>query len=191
MMYDQYQGLIFDMDGTLLDTEPVHAHAWRTALAKHNINLTDDILITINGSPTTFIGAKLVEHFNMDIEPQQLVKEKIAIVEEILLSNSTTLPLVDIVKAYYGKKPMALGTGSNRYFVSKLLEHFGLTHYFDAIVTSDDVKHHKPAPDTFLKCAELIGIKPEHCVVFEDANFGVQAALAANMAVVDVRELYK
>ncbi len=70
-----------------------------------------------------------------------------------------------------------------------LLAHLGLRHYFDAVVAADHVKLHKPAPDTFLLCAERMGVAPERCIVFEDADFGLQAAAAAGMDAVDVRLL--
>lgn len=69
------------------------------------------------------------------------------------------------------------------------MRHLGLLHYFDAIVGADDVSRHKPDPQTFLRCAELIGVPPEACVVFEDADFGIMAAQAAKMAFVDVGAL--
>ena len=84
---------------------------------------------------------------------------------------------------------MAVGTGSEHRMAEMLLRHLGLFNCFDAIVGADDVQCHKPEPDTFLRCAELIGVPPEKCVVFEDADFGIQAAKSAGMAVVDVRTL--
>jgi len=84
---------------------------------------------------------------------------------------------------------MAVGTGSEHAMAERLLRHLGLFHYFDVIVGADDVTAHKPEPETFLRCAALIKVAPEHCVVFEDADYGVLAAQRANMAVVDVRSL--
>ncbi len=84
---------------------------------------------------------------------------------------------------------MSVGTGSESAIAEALLKHLGLRHYFSAVVAADHVKHHKPAPDTFLRCAELMGVPPAKCVVFEDADFGIQAARDAGMAAVDVRLL--
>ncbi|MDU4092480.1 MAG: HAD-IA family hydrolase, partial [Pantoea sp.] len=89
----------------------------------------------------------------------------------------------------HGRKPMAVGTGSEHAMADALLQHLNLRHYFDVIVGADDVTRHKPEPDTFLRCAALMGVDPEKCVVFEDADFGLQAAQAAGMAAVDVRLL--
>ena len=107
----------------------------------------------------------------------------------MLFDSVQPLPLIDVVKAYKGRRPMAVGTGSEHSMAVGLLQHLGLLNHFDAIVGADDVKRHKPEPDTFLRCAELIGVPAARCVVFEDADFGLQAARAAGMDAVDVRLL--
>ena len=83
---------------------------------------------------------------------------------------------------------MALGTGAHRLMTEILLEKFKLAPYFQAVVTSDDVEAHKPAPDTFLRCAELLEVSPQQCLVFEDGDFGIEAAHAVGMDVFDVRD---
>ncbi|MWL73548.1 HAD-IA family hydrolase, partial [Escherichia coli] len=99
------------------------------------------------------------------------------------------LPLIDVVKEWHGRRPMSVGTGSESAMAEALLAHLDLRRYFTAVVAADHVQNHKPAPDTFLLCAERMGVSPEKCVVFEDADFGLQAAHAAGMAAVDVRRL--
>jgi len=110
-------------------------------------------------------------------------------VKSMLLDGVRPLPLVEVVKAWHSRRPMSVGTGSESAIAEALLTHLGLRHYFSAVVAADHVMHHKPAPDTFLRCAELMGVPPTECVVFEDADFGIQAARAAGMDVVDVRVL--
>jgi len=150
-------------------------------------NLKD--VVALNGSPSWRIAQFIIDSNNANLDPHHLAAEKTAAVKAMLLDTVTPLPLVEVVKAFYGRKPMAVGTGSEHAMAEALLTHLGLRHCFDAIVGADDVQNHKPAPDTFLRCAELIGVAPEKCVVFEDADFGITAALSANMAVVDVRTL--
>lgn len=118
---------------------------------------------------------------------EQVVQLKREFGIEMVLANATLLPAFEIIKANVGKKPMAIGTGSHRAMVELLDQKFNLRQYVSVIVDSDDVSNHKPAPETFLKCAEKLGIAPHRCLVFEDADLGVQAALNGNMNVFDVR----
>ncbi|WP_162473682.1 fructose-1-phosphate/6-phosphogluconate phosphatase [Serratia microhaemolytica] len=189
MKYDSYQGLIFDMDGTLLETEATHRDAWCEILTSYGMTFDAQLMTRLNGAPTWRIAQEIINAHQADLDPHRLAAEKKRLVEGMLLDRVRPLPLVDVVKSYYQRRPMAVGTGSERSIAHMLLSHLGLLHYFDAIVAADDVQQHKPAPETFLRCAQLIAVAPEHCVVFEDADFGIQAALQANMAVVDVRTL--
>ena len=103
------------------------------------------------------------------------------------MKHATLLPAAGVVRHFYNKKPLALGTGSYRPIAKILLDKFDFEKYFSAIVTAEDIQHHKPAPDTFLRCAELIQVKPQRCLVFEDGDLGIQAGLNAGMDVFDVR----
>ena len=188
-MYDAYDGLIFDMDGTILDTEPTHRKAWHQVLEKYGMNFDEAAMVGLNGSPTWHIAQVIINRHQSDLDPYRLAEEKTALLKTMLYDSVQPLPLVEVVRAYKGRRPMAVGTGSEQSVAVGLLQHLGLLSYFDAIVAADDVKRHKPEPDTFLRCAELIGVTPARCVVFEDADYGLQAACAAGMDAVDVRRL--
>ena len=175
-MYERYAGLIFDMDGTILDTEPTHRKAWREVLGHYGLQYDR-------------IAQAIIELNQADLDPHALAREKTEAVRSMLLDSVEPLPLVEVVKSWHGRRPMAVGTGSESAIAEALLAHLGLRRYFDAVVAADHVKHHKPAPDTFLLCAQRMGVQPTQCVVFEDADFGIQAARAAGMDAVDVRLL--
>ncbi|CBG89848.1 fructose-1-phosphate/6-phosphogluconate phosphatase [Citrobacter rodentium] len=188
-MYDRYAGLIFDMDGTILDTEPTHRKAWDEVLGRYGMRFDHQAIIALNGSPTWRIAQAIIELNQADLDPYALAEEKTVAVKSMLLDSVEPLPLVEVVRAWYGRRPMSVGTGSESVVAEALLNHLGLRRYFDAVVAADHVRHHKPAPDTFLLCAQRMGVPPARCVVFEDADFGIQAARAAGMDAVDVRLL--
>ncbi|MCU6664176.1 fructose-1-phosphate/6-phosphogluconate phosphatase [Silvania hatchlandensis] len=188
-MYAQYDGLIFDMDGTLLDTEPTHRKAWDDVLGRYGLRFDFEAMVALNGSPTWRIAQAVIELNQASLDPHMLAREKTDAVKAMLLDTVQPLPLIEVVKTWHGRRPMSVGTGSESAIAEALLSHLGLRHYFSAVVAADHVAHHKPAPDTFLLCAERMGVAPAKCVVFEDADFGIQAALAAGMAAVDVRLL--
>jgi HAD superfamily hydrolase (TIGR01509 family) len=146
-------------------------------------------MVALNGSSTWQIARVIIANHQSDLDPYVLAAEKNALAKTMLLDNVKPLPIMDVVKTYHGRKPMAVGTGSEHAMAELLLRHLGLRNYFDVIVGADDVTKHKPEPETFLRCAALLGVKPNKCVVFEDADFGIEAARRANMAAVDVRLL--
>lgn len=188
-MYQRYEGLIFDMDGTILDTEPTHLEAWRETMSRYSMQFDEQAMASLNGSPTWRIAQAIIESHQADLNPHLLAREKTQTVRAMLLDTVRPLPLIDVVKSWHGRRPMSVGTGSESDIAEALLNHLGLRHYFSAIVAADHVKKHKPFPDTFLLCAKLMGVAAEKCVVFEDADFGIQAASAAGMDSVDVRLL--
>ena len=100
-------------------------------------------------------------------------------------------PVINLVMQYHGKMPMAVGTGGYRRLAWKTMEIIGMVKYFDILVSSEDITHPKPHPETFLKCAELMGVEPSVCQVFEDGDLGIQAANAAGMKSVLVTDFYK
>lgn len=181
------KALIFDLDGTLSDSLPVHMATWNTLGETFGFIFEDRIVHEMTGMPTIAFAQRLVDENKLSVSPEELVRLK-----QQAFWNSVGLikPIdivVDIVRNHYGKLPMAVGTGASRKSAMLQLDTLGLTGCFQVIVTADDVTRHKPYPDTFLKCAEVMGVDPEDCQVFEDGILGMEAARSAGMMITDVR----
>jgi len=187
------KGLIFDLDGTLADTMPYHYEAWRLSAQEHNMEFTKDFMRSVMGGEVRAIAEKLCLNHgvesNMPID--SLIQTKSKYYRTLAPKVTVIDEVMDIAKAYYGKLPMAIGTGGRRSVVIKTMEHTGIDRYFDIVVAAEDVENHKPAPDTFLKCAELMGIHPADCEVFEDGDPGLIAARAGGMVATDIRPWIK
>lgn len=187
-MYDNYDALIFDMDGTLVDSGPLHERGWLVALEKYSVPLDRVLMRSLAGVPTKETFDILLKSFGL--KSRFSVEEMSAFKEHWVLEN---LPdyvkptaLADVVMKYHGKKRMAVGTGAQTAEAELALKLCGLADSMEVIVGADQVTRPKPAPDTFLRCAALLKVPPANCVVFEDSKVGLQAAASAGMAGVDV-----
>ena len=183
------KGLIFDLDGTIADTMPIHYIAWRDTAAQYGIDFPEKLFYDLAGVTLYAIARKLNDISGKNIDPIEMGDAKEAEYEQCLQNAKPITPVVDTIKHYFGILPMAVGTGGNSRLARKTLEVMGVSQFIDIIVASDNIKNPKPHPETFLRCAELMGINPEDCQVFEDGALGIQAALSAGMKVVDVRQL--
>jgi beta-phosphoglucomutase family hydrolase len=186
------KGLIFDLDGTLVDSMPFHFAGWQKACKKYGAHIDNTFLRKHLGSPGWIIANEIIKTSNLreSVTVEQIMNEKIEEFYKVQNLIKPIKPVADIVKKYYGKLPMAVGTGGHRKAVERTLELTGLRKYFDIIVTANDVDNFKPHPETFLKCAELMKVEPQLVEVFEDGDFGIEAARMAGMIVTDVRSWY-
>jgi beta-phosphoglucomutase family hydrolase len=186
------KGLIFDLDGTLADTMPYHYQAWQIACRKFGITIEREFLRTHTGSPGWIIAGRILEENNLDgkVAVNEIIEEKLKAFYERQKHIKPIIPVAAIVKKYYGKLPMAVGTGGHREAVERTLEITGLRQYFDIIVTANDVDNFKPHPETFLKCAAAMDVEPRFIEVFEDGDLGFEAAKTAGMQVTDVKPWY-
>lgn len=186
--YEQYDALILDMDGTLIDSGQLHEKAWISALEQHGIPVDRALMRSFAGVPTRKTIAKLIELFELDIDatPAEIHHFKDQQVKAHLFDYIKPTALADLVRHFHGKKPVAVGTGALTSSADLLLKACKLDGLVDHVVGADQVEAHKPAPDTFLRCAKLMGVAPNRCVVFEDAALGLEAADRAGMDKVDV-----
>lgn len=187
------KGLIFDLDGTLANTMPYHYEAWRSAAQEFGMEMSKDFLKSLMGGSATVIGQKLIALNNKtgEINTKDLLAKKTENYRLLIPQVTPIDEVYDIVKAYHGKIPMAIGTGGTLDSVNLTLKQTGIGEFFDILISAGDVKNHKPAPDTFLKCADLIGIDPQYCEVFEDGDPGIIAAERAGMIATDVRNWFE
>lgn len=191
-MYDKYEGLVFDMDGTVVDSGQLHEFAWSATLEKYGIPMDRPLMRSLAGVPTMRTIEILLETFGLEAQAPlvEMNNYKEWVVAQEMHKYVKPTSLLSVVQQYHGKKPMAIGTGAYTEEATKILQLCGIDHYFDAIVGADQVANPKPAPDTFLRCAALIGVTPSACVVFEDSKLGLQAAAEAGMAGIDVLDIH-
>ena len=181
------KALIFDLDGTLSNSLPVHIATWHTVCAGLNCTFNERIVEVMTGRPTIHFAERIKQDNQLEIEAEEIVRLKQEEFWKQMHRIAPITPVVELVKKYHGKLPLAVGTGAGRRSAMLQLETLGITNYFDIIVTADDVTSHKPEPETFLRCAELMQINPADCQVFEDGEMGMQAARKAGMLLTDVR----
>ncbi|PSU92108.1 carotenoid dehydrogenase [Photobacterium kishitanii] len=189
MDLSSYQGIIFDMDGTLVDSMPAHINAWQQTCADFELPFERDWFYAMGGSPTINTAVALLKKYDIDADPQLLVTSKLRYFDEIKHKGDiipATFSLLRQQKALH--KPIAIGTGCYRHHALEILSTSGILPLVDVVVTANDVQRHKPFPDTFLEAARLLGVSVSHCVVFEDTELGCQAAHAASMDCYLVRD---
>ncbi len=183
-----FAGYIFDCDGTLVDTMPLHYRAWDEALRRVGLRepLSEDLFYSLGGVPTLRVASLLGRHYGLALDPERVFHEKESLFLEMQDEMEVIGPVVDFARQWHGKAPLSVASGGPRPVVRHTLELMGLASLFPVLVTPEDVAHGKPAPDMFLLAARRMGVAPERCLVFEDAEPGIQAAEAAGMRWVHV-----
>jgi beta-phosphoglucomutase-like phosphatase (HAD superfamily) len=185
------RGLVFDCDGTVADTMPLHYQAWVQALGEFGVEFPEALFYEMAGVPTARIIEILNERHGHHMPVQETADYKESLYIKLIPQVIPIDPVVQLVNRYYGLLPMAIATGGTLAVVSKTLNALGLFDRFQAIVTADDVKHGKPAPDIFLESARRLGVPPGLCCAFEDGEAGLVSARAAGMMVIDIRPFHK
>jgi beta-phosphoglucomutase family hydrolase len=187
----QAKALIFDLDGTIANTMPNHFKSWRKAVVPYGIDFNAMLFMQLTGMPRTATIEKLNEMFGTKMIPDIVGKVKEDHFKTLVNLTEEIGVVTDVIRKYHTILPMSIGTGSTKNGAKKTLEVIGFENYFDIIITADDIINHKPHPETFLKCAELMGVKPQDCVVFEDGILGMNAAQEAGMMIIDVNNYFK
>lgn len=183
------RALIFDLDGTIADTMPLHFQAWVRTFGEHGREFSERQFYEMAGMPTAQIIELLNDREGYGLPVRETALRKDQAFEEMIEHVTAIEPIVKVVRDHAGRLPMAVASGGTRSPVSKTLAALGLEKYFPIVVTADDVEHGKPAPDMFLEAARRMGIAARDCCVFEDGDLGLEAAEAAHMMAIDVRPI--
>lgn len=188
MTLSGFQGLVFDLDGTLVDSMPLHLAAWEHTAREFGFHFDADWFYELGGMPSRKIALLVAQEQQIPLDPLEVTRCKTAHYVANL-HKATVFPAMQaLVERYHGVIPMGIGTGSPRVNAEAVLRNTGLDRYFSVVVTADDVDLHKPNPDTFLLVASKLGVEPSGCLVFEDTGIGVQAGEAAGMQTCMVKE---
>ena len=185
----QPQGLIFDCDGTLADTMPLHWHAWQMVTRRYDLQFPEDRFYALGGVPSRDILKMLAQEQGRSLDHIAVAHEKEDAYLPLMGEVEPIHAVVEIARSNFGKIPLAVASGGTQAIIVQVLEHLKILHLFQAVVTSEMVKKQKPAPDIFLEAARRIGVDPKFCRAYEDTDLGLQAIRAAGMDAVDVRKM--
>jgi HAD superfamily hydrolase (TIGR01509 family) len=181
-----FRAYLFDCDGTIADSMPLHYIAWKAALGEWNCEFDEGLFYRWGGRPVKEIIAALNERDGLKM-PVESVADRREYLYYCLLPQLKAVPeVLEHIDAQHGRIPFAVVSGSGRQSVIKSLSTLELLDKFDVIVGAEDYKRSKPAPDAFLLAAEKLGVQPTNCLVFEDTELGIQSATAAGIPSVRV-----
>jgi HAD superfamily hydrolase (TIGR01509 family) len=182
----EFRAYLFDCDGTIVDSMPLHYIAWKTALAEWNCIYPEDLFYSWGGKPTREIISDLNEMNGLSMPVEAVAERKEDLYFDLLPQLKAIPEVMEIIEAELGRIPFAVVSGGRRNSVERSLSVLGLMDHFETIVGAEDYSNSKPAPDAYLLAAERLGVAPKDCLVFEDTDLGIDAATAAGMASVKV-----
>jgi HAD superfamily hydrolase (TIGR01509 family) len=182
----QFRAYLFDCDGTVADSMPLHYIAWKKALGEWGCAFDEDLFYSWGGKPVDVIISTLNRMNGLNMPVEQVSQRKEDLYFELLPQLKAVPEVLEHIQAQHGRIPFAVVSGSRRDSVVGSLTVLGLLDKFDTIVSAEDYKNPKPAPDAFLMAAARLDVAPRDCLVFEDTALGIQAATAAGMASVMV-----
>lgn len=183
--------LIFDCDGTLTDSMPLHFLCWHQTMQRHGITFDEDRFYSLGGIPTDKIIAMLSQEQGVLVNVPEAAQQKEAAFIDMLHQLEPIPFVVEVARQQRGRLKMAVASGGFRTIIEQQLRQIGVHDWFDTIVSAEDTALHKPEPDVFLEAARRLGVPPELCLVYEDSDLGIEAARRAGMTWVDVRDHHR
>ena len=179
-----FKALIFDMDGVIVDSEPIFVEIEKRIMKKYGVEITDEVLDRYVGISTPTMWEDLIKLYSLECGLEELLEVHEALKEEVF--SEVEMIAIDGVRELLAELknqniPAAIASSSPVGFIGEVLQKLDIKSYFTAVVSGEEIEKGKPHPDIFLKAAELLGVRPEECVVIEDSMHGVRAAIAAGM----------
>jgi HAD superfamily hydrolase (TIGR01509 family) len=181
-----FAAYLFDCDGTIADSMPLHYVAWSKALGEWGCSFDEDLFYAWGGMPVSEIIASLNVKHGLQMPVEVVAHRKEQLYFEALPQLKAVPEVLEHIQRSHGTIPFAVVSGSARDSVTASLEALGLLDRFDTLVCAGDYTRSKPHPEPFLVAAKRLGVAPEHCLVFEDTEMGIQSATAAGMASVKI-----
>jgi HAD superfamily hydrolase (TIGR01509 family) len=182
----RFAAYLFDCDGTIADSMPLHYVAWKKALSEWNCEFDEEIFYAWGGMPVAEIISTLNEKHGLNMPVEAVSRRKEGFYFELLPQLKPVPEVLEHINAEHGRLPFAVVSGSTRESVVASLTALNLLDRFDTLVCAGDYEKSKPDPEAFLLAATRLGVAPEACLVFEDTEMGVQAATTAGMAAVRI-----
>lgn len=181
-----FKAYLFDCDGTIADSMPLHYVAWSRVLSEWNCAFSEELFYAWGGMPVAEIVATLNERDGLKMPVADVARRKEEFYLEILPQLKAVPEVLEHIEASHGQIPFAVVSGSTRDSVTASLEALKILDRFDTLVCAGDYQRSKPDPEPFLTAAKRLGVDPKACLVFEDTDMGIQAATAAGMASVKI-----
>ncbi|GGO07808.1 HAD family hydrolase [Micromonospora parathelypteridis] len=182
----EFAAYLFDCDGTIVDSMPLHYVAWQRALDEWGCEFPEDLFYAWGGRPTADIVVSLNEQHGLAMPVATVVERRESYYQESLPQLAAVPDVLAHIHDAHRRVPFAVVSGSTRASVTASLDALGLLDRFDVLVCADDYTRAKPDPEAYLLAAQHLGVPPGACLVFEDTDLGIQSATAAGMASVRV-----